>query len=86
MSGIRWYTYRTAARRTGRSIRTLREWRQAGMPAKVDPESRELLIAEPDLFAWWRKANRRNPRMRQRVHMQSQPTLGEADLWGGCSE
>lgn len=32
MAAVKWHTYRTAAKRVGRSERTIRCWRQWGMP------------------------------------------------------
>lgn len=45
----------------------MRGWRAQGLPGRIDPETKELLIAEPDLLEWWRRMNRHNYRLQRRV-------------------
>lgn len=47
------YTYRQAAHRVGRSIRTIKRWRRAGMPMTFDNAGMRV-VEERVLLAWWR--------------------------------
>jgi phage terminase Nu1 subunit (DNA packaging protein) len=46
-------TYRQAARRVGRSVRTVKRWRHDGMPVSADYSGR-VWVREDILLAWWR--------------------------------
>lgn len=82
-AGVKQYTYRTAARLTGRSVREIRRWRAQGMPVRVDPVSYEVLISEDVLFDWWRRMNRRNPVMQHKVreNLQVEDPEGSPLRW-----
>lgn len=45
-------TYRQAARRVRRSVRTIKRWRRAGMPMGLVNGFR--VVEEDVLLAWWR--------------------------------
>lgn len=49
-------TYREAARRVDRSVRTLWRWRKQGMPMGWDVRDgqRVRVVREDVLLAWWR--------------------------------
>lgn len=48
-----WLTYRQAAHRVHRSIRTIKRWRRAGMPMTFDAAGMRV-VDEKVLLAWWR--------------------------------
>lgn len=54
MSEKKWLTYRGAAHRVGRSVRTINRWRGSGMPMSVDQEGRRI-VEEEVLLAEYRK-------------------------------
>lgn len=47
-----WLTYREAARRVGRSVRTIRRWKRNGMQTVLRDGRR--YVEEETLLAWWR--------------------------------
>lgn len=47
------YTYRQAAKRVNRSVRTIKRWRKAGMPMGVVNGFR--VVEEDVLLKWWRE-------------------------------
>ena len=46
-------TYREAAKRVRRSVRTIKRWRRSGMPMSFDELGRRV-VDEQVLLAWWR--------------------------------
>lgn len=58
-------TYREAARRVGRSIRTIKRWRKGGMPMGWDHGRR--VVDEPTLLAWYRARLTADPVHQQRL-------------------
>lgn len=73
MSAPTWLNYSQAAKRVGRSDRTIRRWRRQGMPmgwGTVDGY-RARVVREDVLLAWWRERLSNDPihqqRMRQRA-------------------
>lgn len=52
MQEIVWLTYREAARRVRRDVRTVQRWRAAGMPMRL--RDGERVVDEEVLLAWWR--------------------------------
>ncbi|MFM2719086.1 hypothetical protein [Microbacterium mcarthurae (nom. nud.)] len=52
MGDTRWLTYREAARRVRRDVRTVQRWRAAGMPMRW--RDGERVVDEEVLLAWWR--------------------------------
>ncbi len=46
-------TYRQAAARVRRSVRTIKRWRRHGLPMVFDERGRRV-VDEQDLLAWWR--------------------------------
>lgn len=70
-------TYREAARRVRRSIRTINRWRRAGMPMSWETRDhqRVRVVDEDTLLAWWRNRLDANPahqyRMRRLREQQS---------------
>ena len=64
-----WHTYRSAAKRVGRSERTIRYWRQWGMPmswATVDGQ-RARVVREDILLSFWRDHMNADPVHQQRL-------------------
>ena len=66
----RWLTYKQAAARVRRSVRTIKRWRRHGMPMHLDERGRRI-VDEEKLLAWWRGRLAADPvhqaRMRRRV-------------------
>lgn len=52
MNEVRWMSYREAARRVGRDVRTIQRWRAAGMPMRERHGGRE--VREDVLLGWFR--------------------------------
>ena len=48
-----WLTYKQAARRVHRTTRTIRGWKQRGMPTVLRDGKR--YVEEETLLAWWRE-------------------------------
>lgn len=60
-----WLPTRQAARRVGKTIRTIRRWRQLGMPVRfVDGR---MHIEEETLLLWWRQQTMRNACTKWRI-------------------
>lgn len=59
-------TYREAATRTRRSIRSIKRWRRAGMPMGFDDRGRRV-VEELALLAWWRARMTADPVHQQRL-------------------
>ncbi len=53
-------TYRGAAKRVGRSVRTVKRWVRDGMPHTVDDVGR-VVIDEQVLLAWYRQKLMNSP-------------------------
>lgn len=53
---MRFLTYRQAAKRVGRSVRTINRWRRGGMPMGWETRDGEKVrvVREDILLAWWR--------------------------------
>lgn len=62
-------TYREAARRVHRSIRTIKRWRRAGMPMGWDRGRR--VVDEAVLLAWWRARMSADPVHQLRLRTQN---------------
>lgn len=60
-----WLTYQQASKRTGRSLRTLRDWRSQGMRTKVQ-DGRVWIDAE-SLAEWHRRMEFLNPKRPRRA-------------------
>ena len=56
-------TYREAAHRVNRSIRTIKRWRRNGMPMTWDTRDGQYVrvVTEVTLLAWWRGRLRADP-------------------------
>lgn len=63
-----WLTYREAARRVHRTVRTIRRWKKNGMPTILRDGIR--YVEEEALLAWWRARLQADPahRWRMRKH------------------
>lgn len=48
-----WLTYRAAAHRVGRSVRTIKRWRKGGMPMAIRADGQRI-VEEKVLLKWWR--------------------------------
>lgn len=72
-------TYRQAAQRVRRSIRTVNRWRKAGMPMGWDTRDGQhvRVVEEQVLLAWWRERMLADPVYRARVRLSGQPSLVE---------
>lgn len=66
-----WLTYRQAARRVHRTIRTIRRWKKNGMPTILRDGIR--YVEEETLLAWWRDRLQADP-----VHQQRMRTMRRA--------
>ena len=64
-------TYRQAARRVRRSVRTINRWRRAGMPMGWDRGRR--VVDEAVLLAWWRARMQADPVHQQRLRRATPP-------------
>lgn len=62
-------TYRDAARRVRRSVRTIKRWRRGGMPMTFDAEGRRV-VELGALLAWWRARMSADPVHQQRLRRQ----------------
>lgn len=60
-----WLTYRQAARRVHRTVRTIRRWKRNGMPTRLDRGVR--YVEEETLLAWWRARMIADPAHRWRM-------------------
>lgn len=65
-------TYREAARRVRRSIRTINRWRRRGMPMGWENRDgkRVRVVAEDTLLAWWRARLQSDPAHQYRLRRQ----------------
>lgn len=70
-------TYREAAKRVRRSIKTIKRWRRNGMPMTWDTRAgqRVRVVDETTLLAWWRDRLLADPVHQAR--MRSRPTTSE---------
>lgn len=46
-------TYRQAAQRVDRHVKTIKRWRRSGLPMSYDQHGRRV-VDEATLLAWWR--------------------------------
>ena len=60
------FTYRAAAHRVGRSIRTIKRWRRSGMPMTFN-HAGERIVTEAVLLAWWRDRLTNDPAHQYRL-------------------
>ena len=60
MSSEIYYTYKGAAKRTGKSTNTIRRWVREGMPHAVDLRGR-VVIEHRTLMRWYREKMAANP-------------------------
>lgn len=65
-------TYREAAKRVGRSRRTIRHWRLQGMPMDWDVRGgQKVRVVELSvLLRWWRQRLKNDPIHQQRLRAQ----------------
>lgn len=65
-------TYREAAKRVGRSRRTIRHWRLQGMPMDWDVRGgqRVRVVELSVLLRWWRQRLKNDPIHQQRLRVQ----------------
>lgn len=62
-------TYKQAARRVNRSIRTIKRWRKNGLPMTFDSEGRRVVELRT-LLAWWRDRMTADPAHQYRLRKQ----------------
>lgn len=72
--GERYYTYKGAAHRVGRSVGQIKQWKRDGMETEVDDEGR-VIVAHSVLMAEFRARLQRNP-----VQPRPDPVDGEVSL------
>jgi hypothetical protein len=79
MASTRWHTYRSAAKRVGRSERTIRYWRQWGMPMEwqVIDGQRTRVVREDILLRHFRQHLAKSPVHQYRMRAQRR-TLPDA--------
>jgi hypothetical protein len=63
-------TYRDAARRVRRSVRTIKRWRRGGMPMTFDAQGRRV-VELSTLLRWWRARMTADPVHQARLRAQS---------------
>lgn len=65
-------TYREAAKRVGRSRRTIRYWRLQGMPMgwAVRNGQRVRVVEQTVLLKWWRQRLKNDPIVQQRIRAE----------------
>ncbi|EYT55800.1 hypothetical protein H490_0103970 [Leucobacter sp. UCD-THU] len=78
MGAVQWLTYREAARRVGRSVRTIKRWVKDGMPAGWDDQGRRIM-REDVLLAELRRRLDAWPPHQHRVRAAALD--GEAAAW-----
>lgn len=71
-------TYREAARRVERSVRTLWRWRKRGMPMgwAIRDGQRVRVVDEEVLLAWWRQRMLADPAHQYRMRKQREGIQG----------
>jgi hypothetical protein len=82
-----WLTYREAARRVRRTIRTINRWRSRGMPMTWDTRDgqRVRVVDESVLLAWWRARLTADPVHQQRIRRASHPMPTRPGVGGNVS-
>lgn len=71
-----WLTYRQAAHRVHRTIRTIRRWKKNGMPTILRHGIR--YVEEETLLAWWRQRLSADPVHQARLRARRRSiSLGE---------
>lgn len=67
-----WLSYREAARRVKRSIRTVNRWRRGGMPMGWERRDgkRVRVVEEKTLLTWWRARLQADPAHQYRLRKQ----------------
>jgi hypothetical protein len=72
MGAVKWHTYRSAAKRVGRSVRTIRYWREWGMPMswKVIGGQRTRVVREDVLLKHFRQHLKNSPVHQYRLRAQ----------------
>lgn len=68
-----WHTYRGAAARVNRSIRTIKRWRREGMPMTWDTTGRRI-VQEQTLLAEYRRRLQADPVHQQRIRAITRDT------------
>jgi hypothetical protein len=63
-------TYRDAARRVRRSVRTIKRWRRGGMAMRFDEQGCRV-VNEQTLLAWWRDRMTADPVHQARIRAAS---------------
>lgn len=74
-----WLTYRGAAERVGRSVRSMKQWRRDGMPMGWDDEGRRI-VREDVLLAEYRRRLAADPAHRWRMRRMIRDTPEEFNL------
>lgn len=71
-----WLTYREAATRTRRSIRSINRWRRGGMPMQWDTrDGQRVRVVRLDiLLAWWRERMSADPAHQYRLRRMRNET------------
>lgn len=69
-------TTRAAARRVGRSVRSIRRWRRQGMKIRMDGRRMEVELEE--LLTWWREMTFRDPATQYRIRRRQKELSGSS--------
>ena len=72
-----WLTYREAARRVQRSVRTIKRWRKNGMPMRLNDEGMREVELEV-LKKWWRERMKAWPPHQYRMRRLRQENADQA--------
>lgn len=75
-------TYRQAAKKTGRSIRTIKRWRRAGMPMTLNASGMRV-VEERILLRWWRDRMKAWPPHQYRLRRARLEEQAEVELESG---
>lgn len=67
-------TYREAAKRVRRSVRTIKRWRKGGMRMGFDTSGRRV-VDEELLLAWWRARMTADPVHQRRLLAQRDASI-----------
>lgn len=68
-----WLTYREAAQRVGRAIRTIKRWKREGMPMSWDTRGRRI-VEEHVLLAEYRRRLLADPIHQQKIRATTRDT------------